>query len=113
VSSQARIESEPPDHTSPLYGITKWGGNIVQTIADGIYGNLGVGTAAAGALAGSLVPSLGSAGAMGMGVSAMPMGGGNTYVLHVNGVQYQVGSPEEMIQKLMELGVMNGEGRLP
>jgi hypothetical protein len=49
---------------------------------------------------------------MGMGVSALPMGG-NTYVLHVNGVQYQVGSPEEMIQKLMELGVMNGEGRLP
>jgi hypothetical protein len=112
VSSQARIESEPPDHTSPLYGITKWGGNIVQTIADGIYGNLGMATGAAGAMAGALVPSLGGAGVMGMGVSAMPMGG-NTYVLHVNGVQYEVGSPEEMIQKLMELGVMNGEGRLP
>jgi hypothetical protein len=112
VTSQARIESEPPDHTSPLYGITKWGGNIVQTIADGIYGNLGAATGASAAMAGALVPSLGGGAAMGMGVSAMPMGG-NTYVLHVNGVQYEVGSPEEMIEKLMELGVMNGEGRLP
>jgi hypothetical protein len=112
VTSQARIESEPPDHTSPLYGITKWGGNIVQTIADGIYGNLGAATGAAGALAGSLVPSLGGAGVMGMaGVSAMPMGG-NTYVLHVNGVQYEVAGFDEMAEKLMELGVLNGDGRL-
>jgi hypothetical protein len=111
VSSQARIESEPPDHTSPLYGITKWGGNIVQTIADGIYGNLGAATGAAGAMAGALVPSLGSAGAMGMGVSAMPTGG-NTYVLHVNGVQYEVAGFDEMAEKLMELGVLNGDGRL-
>jgi hypothetical protein len=112
VSSQARIESEPPDHTSPLYGITKWGGNIVQTIADGIYGNLGAASGAAGALAGSLVPSMGGAATMGMGVSAMPMGGGNTYVLHVNGVQYEVEGFDEMAEKLMELGVLNGDGRL-
>jgi hypothetical protein len=111
VTSQARIESEPPDHTSPLYGITKWGGNIVQTIADGIYGNLGTASGAAGALAGSLVPSIG-VGAMGMGVSAMPMGAGNTYVLHVNGVQYEVEGFDEMAEKLMELGVLNGDGRL-
>jgi hypothetical protein len=113
VSSQARIESEPPDHTSPLYGITKWGGNIVQTIADGIYGNLGAASGAAGALAGSLVPSMGGAATMGMGVSAMPMGGGNTYVLHVAGVPYVVQSGQEMIDKLMELGVLNGDGRVP
>jgi hypothetical protein len=62
-------------------------------------------------MAGALVPSLGG-GAMGMGVSAMPMGGGNTYVLHVNGVQYEVAGFDEMAEKLMELGVLNGDGRL-
>jgi hypothetical protein len=49
---------------------------------------------------------------MGMGVSAMPVGGGNTYVLHVNGVQYEVAGFDEMAEKLMELGVLNGDGRL-
>jgi hypothetical protein len=78
--------------------------------AEGLASASGAAQAASWSLAGAFTPSLGAAA---MGVSAMPMGGGNTYVLHVNGVQYQVGSPEEMIQKLMELGVMNGEGRLP
>jgi hypothetical protein len=105
------IESEPPDHTSPLYGITKWGGNLVDTYAGGIFANLPTASSAAGALAGALVPGLG-AGAMGMGVSAMPVGGGNTYVLHVNGVQYEVAGFDEMAEKLMELGVLNGDGRL-
>ncbi len=56
VRGQAGILSEPKDHSSPLYGITKWGGNIVKTIAEGMTGELGVGKAAAAALASSLSP---------------------------------------------------------
>jgi hypothetical protein len=110
IRNQIQIRSEPPDHTSPLYGITKWGGNMVKTIAEGIYGELGTGSAAAGALAGALVPSLGG-GAMSYGAPMTTAQGGNTYVLHVNGVPYTVGSPEEAVAQLVELGVMT-EGRL-
>ena len=34
------IRSEPKDHNSPLYGITKWGGNLVRTYADGMLGEI-------------------------------------------------------------------------
>jgi hypothetical protein len=111
LRNQIGIESEPKDHTSPLYGHMKWGSNLVLDFANSIYGSLGTASSAAAAMAGALVPSL-SGGAMGMGVSAMPMGGGNTYVLHVNGVQYEVAGFDEMAEKLMELGVLNGDGRL-
>jgi hypothetical protein len=110
LRSQIGIESEPSDHTSPLYGHMKWGSNLVLDFANSIYGSLGTASSAAAAMAGALVPSVGG-GAMGMGVSAMPTGG-NTYVLHVNGVQYEVEGFDEMAEKLMELGVLNGDGRL-
>lgn len=50
------INSEPPDKGSALYGITKWGGNIVRTIADGMTAELSTASAASAALAGALVP---------------------------------------------------------
>lgn len=52
------IESEPKDPNSPLRGITKIGGNIVDTITGGIYGALGGATGASRALAGALSPGL-------------------------------------------------------
>lgn len=112
AAGSVRIESEPPDRSSPLYGITKWGGNIVQTIAEGIYGNLGTGSAAAAALAGALVPSV-AGGGMGAYTAGGP-GEGKTvnYNLSVNGVPYEVKGVDEMIDTLLNLGAMGGEGRL-
>lgn len=74
-----RIESEPPDHSSPLYGITKWGGNIVKTIADGMYAELGTGRAAANALAMSLTPGIGLPG-LATGAAVAPTSGGDLTV---------------------------------
>jgi hypothetical protein len=78
ISGQIGIRSEPDDSDSPLRGITKFGGNIVDEMAGGIQRRLGSAHAAAGALAGALVPSLGPAvpafsamgGMVGSGVSA-------------------------------------------
>jgi hypothetical protein len=103
------IESEPPNHDSPLYGITKWGGNIVKTMAQGIYGELGTASSAAGALAGALVPSL-AGGAMGYGGGVAASQTIN-YNLHVSGVPKQVRSPEEMVEELLALSAFS-EGRL-
>jgi hypothetical protein len=36
AEGQLRIESEPPAWDSPLRGITRWGGNLVRTYADGM-----------------------------------------------------------------------------
>jgi hypothetical protein len=47
LASQIRIESEPPDPTSPLAGITKWGGNIARDLAEGMAA--GASTVTAGA----------------------------------------------------------------
>jgi hypothetical protein len=101
IRNQIQIRSEPPDHTSPLYGITKWGGNMVKTIAEGIYGELGTGSAAAGALAGALVPSLGAAG-YGMAGTATTVG--DTYILNVDGVPYEVANGSEMVATLKKIG---------
>lgn len=81
VGRQIQIESEPPDPTSPLRGITKWGGNIVKTIAEGMYGNLGLAGGAAYALAGSLTP--GFPGASPVSIGSGGGGGGNTYQVYV------------------------------
>lgn len=72
VYQVAAINSEPPDRSSPLYGITKWGGNMVKTIAGGIYGALGRGEDAASALASAMVPGFGTTrvGAVGVGAGA-------------------------------------------
>ena len=103
------IESEPKDHTSPLYGITKWGGNLVDTYAGGIFANLGTARSAAGAMAGALVPSFSGGAGMAAGTG---MSGGQTvnYNLHVNGVKKQVSSEEEMVRELKALSkIGNGE----
>jgi hypothetical protein len=77
------IESEPKDHSSPLYGITKWGASFVKTYARGIAGSLGLATTAARALGGALVPSLVSSIAT---PRASPgVGGGITINLTVQG----------------------------
>ena len=93
VGSQVRIESEPPDHRSPLYGITKWGGNIVKTIAEGIYGQLSTGTAAANALAGSLIPSM----PVGTPLAAGVAGETRVYQLYVDGKEKVVGGATDVL----------------
>lgn len=111
---QIGIRSEPEAPDSPLRGITQWGGNIVKTLAEGMLGQLSTASAASNALAGALSPSLAmSPVAMGtQGGSAAP-GLGTTIInnhnLSVNGVPYEVSSPEEMIDALVKLGV----GELP
>ena len=110
VRGQLQIRSEPPDASSPLRGITQWGPNIVKTIAGGIFDNLGTGSAAAGALAGALVPSLPGGGFASAGAPATAMGG-NTYVLNVNGVQREYDNARAAFEALLEMGAFT-EGRL-
>jgi hypothetical protein len=98
-----------PPKEGPLKDIDKGGYNVGLAWAEGLASASGAAQAASWSLAGAFAPS--PLGASAMGVSAMPMGG-NTYVLHVNGVQYEVAGFDEMAEKLMELGVLNGDGRL-
>lgn len=103
--------SEPKNPDSPLRGITKVGGKIVDMIAGGIYGSLSTAEGASAALAGVLSPTIPigtMAGGAGGGVAASQV---INYNLAVNGVPYQVASPEEAIEQLLALGAF-GEGRL-
>jgi len=106
------MRSEPKDPLSPMKGMTHWGRDYIGILSNDMLANLGTASDASRALAGALVPSLPSGAMMGGtgGLAVMPSGG-NTYVLHVNGVQYEVATAEEMLTKLQELGVMS-EGRL-
>jgi hypothetical protein len=107
ISNTTRIESEPPDRNSPLYGITKWGGNIVKTIAEGIYGELGTGAAAAQALAGALVPGLSMPVAGMAGANGVPFSGAgnvNNYYLTVAGKEPVVSTAQEIIHEMDRLG---------
>jgi hypothetical protein len=63
------IQSEPEDPTSPLRGITDWGGNIVRTMAEGVLGDLRTASRASDALAAALVPRLAAVMAPGFGTS--------------------------------------------
>lgn len=105
--NQIGINSEPEDPSSPLHGITKWGGNIVKTIAEGIYGELGTGSAAAAALAGALVPSVGAPGGMVGGTA-----GGTTiqYILQVEGVPKEIGSRDDVIDAWLQMGSIGDRG---
>jgi hypothetical protein len=107
VQGQIGIRSEPKDPDSPLHGITKWGGNIVKTIAEGMTGELGTGQAAARALAGALVPSMGAA----VGTTGSPtvMGAGSTYILQVNGQEKVVGSRDEVLAAWEQMTRASGE----
>jgi hypothetical protein len=107
------IRSEPPDHSSPLYGITQWGGNIVKTLAEGIYDELGTGAAASRALAGALSPSLpdtwipGQQGALGM-----PLGVGHSiqYILNVEGLPVLIGSAEDIMERWKQMTSLSRDG---
>lgn len=101
IEGQIGIRSEPKAPDSPLRGITKWGGNIVHTIADDILDNLGVGAGAAGALAGALVPSFAAA-----SLGAAPGAGGvtNQWILNVDGVPRTVSSKREALDELERVG---------
>jgi hypothetical protein len=83
--NQIGIQSEPKDHSSPLYGITKWGGNIAKTLAEGINSELGLGRSAARNLAASLVPGFAGSGAVPRmaGAAGSVAGVGNTYHVHL------------------------------
>lgn len=96
------IQSEPRDPNSPLRGITQWGGNIVKTIAGGIFDNLGTGSDAAMALAGALVPSVSASGFAGAGVATSVTG--DTYILNVDGVPESIGTAQQAIERLEKIG---------
>jgi hypothetical protein len=107
-----KIQSEPEWAGNPLRGITKWGGNIVKTIADGIYSELGTGSAAAAALSGALVPNFGVPAFAGPTPMSVPTGGGPTWIVNVNGVERTVSSEQEAMDALRDLGAFGPEGRL-
>lgn len=105
VRREIAIESEPKSPTSPLRGITKWGGNIVKTLVAGIRGEIGLAGRGAGELAGALVPSLRMP-ELGFGDSAARLGSeatgaGVTYqwVLQVDGVPKKVGARDEVLDE--------------
>lgn len=105
------IESEPEDHSSPLYGHMKWGGNFVRDLIHSMLGEVGGLRGAAGTVAGALVPSLPrgmdlpAAGALG---GAGGPGGLTVYnQLVVDGQPATVGSAQEVYdrwQQMMRLG---------
>lgn len=110
VRGQIGIESEPPDPNSPLRGITKWGGNIVKTIAGGMMGELGQGRSAAGALASSLVPGLGTVPlARAQAGSSGGVAGGNSYNVQMVD-RIEVRTVEDIGYGLKRLGDL---GKLP
>lgn len=90
VADNIGIESEPKSPGSPLRGITKWGGNIVKTVREGILAQTGSLADAARHMAGAIslgnvsVPSLAlaSAGGASQGAAGYAGGGssGNTYI---------------------------------
>lgn len=115
------IHSEPPDHSSALYGVTKWGGNIVKTIAGDMMANLRVGDAAAAALASVLVPSvprIGSPELPALATISAPMGtaerlGGVTnltyqWILNVEGTRRVVDGPQDAVEELQRIGATWG-----
>jgi hypothetical protein len=104
VSRQVRIESEPPDHNSPLYGHMKWGGNFVRDIAGDILDTLGTGSAAAGALAGALVPNFGVPALTTGGVAGVGGEGARIYQLYVEGERIVTGTKAEMVAELDRIG---------
>jgi hypothetical protein len=99
------INSEPPDHSSALFGITKWGGNIVRTLADGITSELGLANRTAHALADALAPNLrapefamagGGRSRVGAGPGDPVAGTTNVYQLHVKGKEIEVQSERDL-----------------
>jgi hypothetical protein len=107
IRGQIGINSEPEDPNSPLRGITRWGGNIVKTIADGIYGELGMGRGAASALAGFLVPSFATP-TVPAGSMVADAGRSVQYILNVGGVPKVFTSRDDFINALDDLSAFGG-----
>ena len=108
------VNSEPKHPGNALRGITKWGGNIVKTVADGIYDELGRGSQAAAALSAALVPSFASPGGFATPQtigSAVPVAaGGNTYNVHLED-KLDVRSVSDIgnaLRRLGEAGLLPG-----
>jgi len=98
TAGQIGIRSEPDDHSSPLYGHLKWGGNLVRDYAKSILGELGTVRGASAAMAGALVPSLAmSPASAAIQGGAMAAGGPvtNNYLV-VEGKPKQVSDAQEM-----------------
>ncbi len=100
VEGQIAIKSEPKDADSPLRGITKWGGNIVKTMAEGIHHELRSAQSAAGALGGALVPSMGS-GATAYAGAGMGYGGGGVTINFNSNLPYTEASKQAIVQELL------------
>lgn len=76
VRGQIAINSEPPSPFSPLRGITRWGGNIVKTLVDSGYEELGRARAFAHDLAAAVSPSFAPFALGGYGGAALAPAGG-------------------------------------
>lgn len=114
LANQVRIESEPPDHTSPLYGITKWGGNIAKTYAAGILRELGAVSSASRALAGAVglggLAGIGSMRPSGVASNAGTSGGTviNNYYFQWEGEGPKARNEAEIIANLQRLSPLVG-----
>lgn len=80
VKGQIGILSEPKDPSSPLRGITQWGGNISKTLAAGMVGDLGALQAASSMAARAAVPQIGAiTGPDSMSAGSMASAGSSGY----------------------------------
>jgi TP901 family phage tail tape measure protein len=70
---QIGIQSEPTDPRSPLRGITKWGGNLVDTYAEGIRKRMAILRQVMQTMAASAVPSVAP---MTPALAGVPLGAG-------------------------------------
>ena len=100
--NQIGINSEPNDPRSPLYGITKWGGNIARTLAAGMTSGISTVQGAAARLAGAAVIGPGSLVAA---TAPIAGGGGGTTIINNNFsfVGVEAGGPNELSTLLQRL----------
>ena len=104
VMTAPLMRSEPKDPLSPMKGMTHWGRDYIGILSNDMLANLGTASAASRALAGALVPSLPQVSMAGSGGAVGVVGAGKTYILQVDGKQYEFSSSTEMVGKLNEIG---------
>jgi hypothetical protein len=109
------LRHRSPPKIGPLSeGSDKWGAMYGQMFAEGIGSSISDVAGASLAMAGAAVPAMGvpSLAMPAMGMAGMEgMTAGPTWIVNVNGVQRSVGSPQEAIDALVDLGAFS-EGRL-
>jgi hypothetical protein len=74
AEGQLAIRSEPKDPTSPLRGITKWGGNLVREYADDMIDKISIAQHASGLVAAALAPNVSIRSAAGLAPSVLASG---------------------------------------